>query len=128
MTTLTTTYSFMDLLKDYNYVPETDHSENFFLLTIKSAYNRLADLVRTNDYNFMDLLKDNDYVPEIAEDNTSIILEIENGFNSLADFIEFNTSDYNFIDLLKDKGHVPGTVVTLPVASNDNEIILRQAS
>ena len=63
MTTFINTYSFMDLLKDYNYVPETDHSENEYISTIKSTFNRLADLVRTNDYDFMDLLHDKGYVP-----------------------------------------------------------------
>lgn len=65
MTTFINTYSFMDLLKDNNYVPETDHSESSFMQYIEDAYEFIAKKVRTNteDYGFMDLLNDNGYVP-----------------------------------------------------------------
>jgi len=65
MTKFLTTYSFMDLLKDYNYVPETDHYENSIIDDIENVFAPLTNLVKTGarDYDFMDLLNDKGYSP-----------------------------------------------------------------
>ena len=65
MTTVLNKTSFMDLLKDYNYVPETVQSENNFLSKAKTFIALVTGIVksRTEDYDFMDLLGDNGYVP-----------------------------------------------------------------
>ena len=73
----------------------------------------------------MDLLKDHGHVPVIAEEENSIILEIEQGLNAVAEFIEETTVDYDFLDLLQDKGY---GLITAPIAANDNQVTLRQAS
>lgn len=63
MTTFLKNYSFMDLLKDYNYVPETDHYELSILTNFEKVFDQLSDLVMISatDYDFMDLLKDKGY-------------------------------------------------------------------
>ena len=55
----------MDLLKDYNYVPETEKSAIEFPENISALVEYFTDLIksRTEDYDFMDLLSDNGYVP-----------------------------------------------------------------
>lgn len=65
MTTVINTASFMDLLKDYNYVPETVQSENNFLAKATTFIALVTGIVKskTEDYDFMDLLGDNGYVP-----------------------------------------------------------------
>lgn len=65
MTTFINNYSFMDLLKDYNYVPEADQHAIQFPENIASLVEFFTDMVknRTADYDFMDLLGDNGYVP-----------------------------------------------------------------
>jgi len=65
MTNVLNTYNFMDLLKEYNYVPETDRSEIRFPENIAALVEYFTDLVRskTEDYDFMDLLGDKGYVP-----------------------------------------------------------------
>ena len=59
------TYSFMDLLKDYNYVPAADQHVIQFPENIASLVEYFTDMVKggTTDYDFMDLLGDNGYVP-----------------------------------------------------------------
>ncbi|MBT6032521.1 MAG: hypothetical protein HOH19_08090 [Kordiimonadaceae bacterium] len=65
MTTVFNTYSFMDLLKDYNYVPETVQSENNLLSKAITLIAQITGIVKskTEDYDFMDLLGDNGCVP-----------------------------------------------------------------
>ncbi|MBL4601948.1 MAG: hypothetical protein JKY84_04320 [Emcibacteraceae bacterium] len=65
MTNVLSTYSFMDLLKDYNYVPEAEKSAIEFPENISALVEYFTDLIksRTEDYDFMDLLSDNGYVP-----------------------------------------------------------------
>ena len=55
------TYSFMDLLKDYNYVPEADRVEAEFQSNIAAMVGFVKGLVKeqTTDYDFMDLLSNN---------------------------------------------------------------------
>ena len=69
MTTFTTTYSFMDLLKDNNYVPETDTNEKTFLEDIEDSILALGSYIKISaeDYSYMDLLADHGQVP--ANDN-----------------------------------------------------------
>lgn len=65
MTSVFNTYSFMDLLKDYSYVPEADAPIVEFPTNLASVVEFFTDMVksRTTDYDFMDLLGDNGYVP-----------------------------------------------------------------
>lgn len=58
-------YSFMDLLKDYNYVPEAEHVETQTSHNITVLVDFVSNLVKvkTTDYDFMDLLANNGYVP-----------------------------------------------------------------
>lgn len=65
MTNVLNTYSFMDLLKDYNYVPEAEKSEVEFPENIASMVEYFTDFIKnkTEDYDFMDLLGDKGYVP-----------------------------------------------------------------
>ena len=72
MTNIFTTYSFMDLLKDYNYVPASDQNEvtledninGLIENEINTIISTVTSFVKSNtqDYDFMDLLKDNGYV------------------------------------------------------------------
>jgi len=65
MTQVLSTYGFMDLLKEYNYVPETEKNEIEFPENIAALVAYFTDLVksRTEDYDFLDLLDDKGYVP-----------------------------------------------------------------
>lgn len=123
MNTQTMTYSFMDLLKDHNYVPKTDHGSNDFISSFKDFFERTNGVAA--DYNFMDLLNDHGQVPVIVEKENSIMLEIENGLSTVAEFIGKTTADYDFLNLLQDKGY---GLVAAPFAANDNQLILRQVS
>ena len=75
---------FIDLLKDYNYVPEAEKSAIEFPENVAALVEFFTDLVksRTNDYDFMDLLGDNGYVPvndnwvKSIKDNNKEIIEI----------------------------------------------------
>jgi len=57
----------MDLLKDKNYVPETDHVSNELMHDIEKLFDQLTDIVTDNaaDYDFMGLLNDKGYVPAL---------------------------------------------------------------
>ncbi|HPF45399.1 MAG: hypothetical protein KDF58_07095 [Alphaproteobacteria bacterium] len=59
------TYSFMDLLKDYNYVPEAEKSAIEFPENVSALVEYFTDLIKnkTEDYDFMSLLGDKGYVP-----------------------------------------------------------------
>lgn len=71
MTTFTTNYSFMDLLKDKSYISETDQVNSQIMQDIEGAFDAFTDLVKiSEDYDFMNLLKDHGYVP--ANDNYTI--------------------------------------------------------
>jgi hypothetical protein len=120
----------MDLLKDYNYVPETDHSKNVFLTKVQGAFNRATNYLKltSTGYDFMDLLKDNGYVPEIIEDETSIALEIENTYHNIVKMVEIEIAEYDFMDLLRDKGYVPTDAPYPLVAANDNDISDKKAA
>ena len=120
MTTLTANYNFMDLLKDYNYVPKIDRSSNSIVGDVKRVYERVTET--TSDYSFMDLLKDKGQVPEVAVQEMSILNEIENSIESIIEFVE-ESADYTVIDLLKEKRHAQ-----TPVPANDNGHYIRQAS
>lgn len=65
MTKVFTTYSFMDLLKDYNYVPDTENETTKHSYNVKALIELVSNFVnsRTYDYDFMDLLTDNGYKP-----------------------------------------------------------------
>ncbi|WP_138379396.1 hypothetical protein [Luteithermobacter gelatinilyticus] len=78
MTKYTTTYNFMDLLKDKGFVPGTDHveenlsDENLvewiagFMAMLSGKINRT---VAEYDYDFMDLLHDKGHVPAMVTAN-----------------------------------------------------------
>jgi hypothetical protein len=55
----------MDLLKDNNYVPETDQYNSPILQDIEDVFGNFADLIiaNTTDYGFMELLNDKGYIP-----------------------------------------------------------------
>lgn len=84
MTKFLTTYSFMDLLKDYNYVPETDHYATSIIDDIEEVFSPLADFFKagTEDYDFMDLLHDKGYIPTpsntvwIASNDNDIVIQV----------------------------------------------------
>lgn len=65
MTNIFNTYSFMDLLKDYNYVPTAVQSKISIFQIINNLIEKVSGLItdKTTDYDFMDLLGDNGYVP-----------------------------------------------------------------
>ncbi len=65
MTKIFNTYCFMDLLKDYNYVPEADKPVVEFPANLASVVEYFTVFIksRSEDYDFMDLLGDNGYVP-----------------------------------------------------------------
>jgi len=70
----------MDLLKDYNYVPETDHYQNSILDDIEDAFAPIANIFKagTEDYDFMDLLNDKGYVPiyyRAASNDNGIVIQ-----------------------------------------------------
>jgi hypothetical protein len=119
----------MDLLKDYNYVPETDHSENHFLSTIKNAYKNVSDFVKLNatSYGFMGLLHDNNYIPQIVKGKFSILDELENTYHTVIEMVEDNVVDYSFMNLLNDKGYVQVNGTYQLVAANDNFIVKKAA-
>jgi Fe2+ or Zn2+ uptake regulation protein len=120
MTTLTTPYSFMDLLKEYNYVPEANHGSSSVLDDVKNAYESISE--STSSYSFMDLLKDKGQVPEVVANDNSILNEIESGIESIIEFVE-ESADYTVIDLLKEKQNAQ-----TPVPANDNAHYMLQAS
>ncbi len=72
------TYSFMDLLKDYNYVPEAEKTEVEFPENVTALVASFMDMIksRTTDYDFMDLLGDSGYVP--VNDNWVKVLSNDN--------------------------------------------------
>ena len=113
MTTLTTPYSFMDLLKEYNYVPEANHGSSSVLDDVKNAYESISET--TSSYSFMDLLKDKGQVPEVVANDNSILDDIESGIESIIEFVE-ESADFTIIDLLKEKRNTQ-----TPVPNNDNE-------
>lgn len=53
----------MDLLKEYNYVPETDLLETTYTQDINELIDTVSTFVKesTEDYDFMDLLGDKGY-------------------------------------------------------------------
>ena len=65
MTNVFNTYSFMDLLKDNNYVPEAATPVVEFPANVASMMEYFTDFVKSSseDYDFMDLLGDNGYIP-----------------------------------------------------------------
>ena len=65
MTNYFSSYSFMDLLKDHNYVPTNVVEEISIVDEIESSLNNIVDFFDANtvDYDFMDLLSDKGYVP-----------------------------------------------------------------
>lgn len=82
MTNVLKRYGFMDLLKDYNYVPEAEKSAIEFPENVAALVEFFTDLIknRTVDYDFMDLLSDKGYVPvndnwvkSIKDNNEEII-------------------------------------------------------
>jgi len=79
MTTLTTTYSFMDLLKDKGHVPSLE--ETSIMLEIENGFNTIAQFMEDNtvDYDFLDLLRDKAYnlstVPVAVNDNERLLLQ-----------------------------------------------------
>ncbi|MEZ5758446.1 MAG: hypothetical protein R3D86_09525 [Emcibacteraceae bacterium] len=64
MTKFLDTYSFMDLLKDYDYVPETGRNEPSIFDNIENILAPITDFVKASayEYDFMDLLNDKGYV------------------------------------------------------------------
>lgn len=75
----------MDLLKDYNYVPKTDHFEPSFIDEIEEVFSPIADFFKagTDDYDFMDLLHDKGYTPTasnnavwIASNDNDILIQV----------------------------------------------------
>jgi hypothetical protein len=75
----------MDLLKDYNYVPETDHYETSFIDYIEESFSPLTNFFKagTEDYDFMDLLHDKGYIPTpsnnsvwIASNDNDIVIQV----------------------------------------------------
>ena len=72
----------MDLLKDYNYVPEADRSEAVISQDFTKLVASFSSFIRnkTIDYDFMDLLGDNGYVPVndnwVKSESNDIIVEI----------------------------------------------------
>lgn len=65
MTNVLTAYTFMNLLKDYNYVPEAEKIEIEYPTNLAALVEFFMDMIKnkTTDYDFMDLLGDNGYVP-----------------------------------------------------------------
>lgn len=61
--TNTRSYTFLDLLKDHNYVPKLNESNFILLDNLLDAFNKLTSVFEKNtvEYDFMDLLKDNGY-------------------------------------------------------------------
>ncbi len=82
MTNIFNTYCFMDLLKDYNYVPEADRSETAVSQDFTKLVTSFSNFIKnkTTDYDFMDLLGDNGYVPVndnwVKSKSDDIIVEI----------------------------------------------------
>ncbi len=81
-----------------------------------------------NTYNFMDLLKDNNYVPETDNGSNKLMQDIESLFDQISNIVTSKVTDYDFMDLLNDKGYVPAVESWIPVASNDNSVLLQAAS
>lgn len=63
MTNIFKAYSFMDLLKEYNHVPETDLLKTTYSQDINELIDTVSTFVKesTEDYDFMDLLDDKGY-------------------------------------------------------------------
>ena len=63
MTNIFKAYNFRDLLKEYNYVPETDLLETTYTQDINELIDTVSAFVKENteDYDFMDLLGDKGY-------------------------------------------------------------------
>ena len=85
MTTFLNTYSFMDLLKDYDYVPDTDQNETSFMDEIEDVFSPIAEFFKagSEDYDFMDLLHDKGYTPTasdkavwIASNDNDIVIQV----------------------------------------------------
>jgi len=60
----------MDLLKEYDYVPETDHNETSIFDNFESFFAPITDFVKASadEYDFMDLLNDKGYVTANSAD------------------------------------------------------------
>ena len=60
MTTLTSNYNYMDLLKQHNYVPQTIESSTDFLSELTDLVTRTLGSVKvaSSGYDFMSLVKD----------------------------------------------------------------------
>ncbi len=117
MTNITSTYSYMDLLKDNGYVPQVHIDESSLLDSVKGFYSRVSET--TSEYSFMDLMKDHGQVPVVQE--VSIFDELEESINEFIDEV----SDYTIIDLVREKALI---AVTVPAPANDNDVYARQAS
>ncbi|MDA7568672.1 hypothetical protein N8742_03080 [Emcibacteraceae bacterium] len=63
MTNIFKAYSFMDLLKEYNYVPKTDLLETTYTQDINELIDTVSTFVKesTEDYDFINLLGDKGY-------------------------------------------------------------------
>jgi hypothetical protein len=63
MTNIFKAYSFMDLLKEYNYVPKTDLLETTYTQDINELIDTVSTFVKesTEDDDFIDLLGDKGY-------------------------------------------------------------------
>jgi len=60
MTTLISNYSYMDLLKEYNYVPATIENSAGFIATVRGLIEGFSISIQaaTTNYDFMSLVKD----------------------------------------------------------------------
>lgn len=84
MTNVFKEYNFMDLLKDYNYVPEAEKSVIEFPENVAALVEFFTDMIKnsTTDYTFLDLLGDKGYVPvndnwvKAIKDNNEEIIKI----------------------------------------------------
>lgn len=74
MTAFLKNYDFMDLLKNYNYVPEADHDEPSIWDDFEKKFDRLVEVIsiNTSEYDFLDLLKDKGY-SELVQDHVRCV-------------------------------------------------------
>ncbi len=79
MTTLITTYNFMDLMKDKGHVPLP--AENSFIEELENSLNSIMEFIgeTAEDYDFIDLIQDKGYalspVLSASNDNQAGLLE-----------------------------------------------------
>lgn len=121
---LTNNYNFMELLKDYGQVPQTENSRSDLLINVKNTYEKIATVFQevTTNYDFMDLVKDQAHVQQPTVNVASIMSQLDYRLISTKAkaFVDTATSYYTFMDMLKDhKKHRYN-------ASNDNSIELDQ--